>query len=339
MNKRRDQLKAMMAPITVPPAPSKERSVRPPVTSGSLKAMGLSLKSLSDDADEAHALRAQLAAGAKVVELDPNLVEPSFIRDRLDEVEGEDFEAFKTGLLEVGQQVPILVRPRADAPGRYQAAYGHRRVAALRSLGRPVRAIVRELSDEELVVAQGKENTDRKDLSFIERALFAARLEDRGFTRAALMSALSVQKGNLSTMISLARDLPEELIVAIGAAPKVGRPRWEQLASLAKQGDAKWREIVSDPTFANAPSDARFERVLKALVRRPKRPATDVVKTAEGKQVARVERAKDQIRFTIDNRHDPDFGTYLVGQLPEIYAAFKAVKMHEPRTLNTRKEP
>lgn len=323
MNKRRDQLKAMMAPITAPPAPSEERSARVPVTSGSLKAMGLSLKSLSDDANEAQALRAQLASGAQVVELDPKLVDPSFIRDRLDDVEGADFESFKAGLLEVGQQVPILVRPRTDAPGRYQAAYGHRRVAALRSLGRPVKAIVRELSDEELIVAQGKENTDRKDLSFIERALFAARLEDRGFTRAALMSALSVQKGNLSTMISLARDLPEELIVAIGAAPKIGRPRWEQLASLTKQGDAKWREIVSDPAFPTLPSDARFERVLKALVRRPKRPTAHIVKSGDGKQVARVERAKDQIRLTIDNRHDPDFGPYLVDLLPEIYAAFK----------------
>jgi ParB family chromosome partitioning protein len=323
MNKRRDQLKAMMAPITAPPTPSEERSARPPVTSGSLKAMGLSLKSLSDEADEAQVLRAQLASGAHIVELDPNLVDPSFIRDRLDDVEGADFESFKVGLLEVGQQVPILVRPCTDAPGRYQAAYGHRRIAALRSLGRPVKAIIRELSDEELVVAQGKENTDRKDLSFIERALFAARLEDRGFTRAALMSALSVQKGNLSTMISLARDLPEELIVAIGAAPKIGRPRWEQLASLARQGDAKWREIVSDPTFPTLASDARFGRVLKALVRRPKRPTAHIVESHDGKQVARVERAKDQIRLTIDNRHDPDFGPYLVDQLPEIYAAFK----------------
>ncbi|CAH1662688.1 MULTISPECIES: plasmid partitioning protein RepB [Hyphomicrobiales] len=323
MNKRRDQLKAMMAPITGPTAPSEDRPTRPPVSSGSLKAMGLSLKSLSDDADEAQALRAQLASGAQVVEIDPNLVDPAFIRDRLNVSDGDEFEAFKAGLSEDGQQVPILVRPRIDAPGRYQAAYGHRRVAALRALGRPVKAIVRELSDEELVVAQGKENTDRKDLSFIERALFAARLEDRGIARAAIMSALSVPKGNLSTMISLVRELPEDLIIAIGAAPKVGRPRWEQLATLVKQGDTKWRDVVSDANFQAGPSDARFERVLKALVRRPKKPATYIVKSDDGKQVARIERAKDQTRLTIDNRHAPDFGAYLVDQLPEIYAAFK----------------
>ncbi|MBX9745767.1 MAG: plasmid partitioning protein RepB, partial [Hyphomonadaceae bacterium] len=206
MNKRRDALKAMMAPI-VTPGPIDERSPRPPAKSGSLKAMGLSLQSLSDEADEARTLREQLAAGAHVVELDPNLIDPSFIRDRLDDTAGEDFEAFKASLANDGQQVPILVRPRADAEGRFQAAYGHRRLAALRALSRPVKAIVRHLTDEELVVAQGKENNERRDLSFIERALFAARLEDFGYARATLIAALSVHKGNLSTMISVARGV------------------------------------------------------------------------------------------------------------------------------------
>ena len=66
-----------------PPAPGRR-------VSGLLKAMGLSLRrTCSDEADEARALRAQLATGARVIELDPNLVDPSFVRDRLVEPEGE----------------------------------------------------------------------------------------------------------------------------------------------------------------------------------------------------------------------------------------------------------
>ena len=231
MNKRRDALKAMLTPLSVSPSDD-NHPVRQGGVSGSLKAMGLTLKSLSDEADEARALKAQLATGAQVVDLDPHLVDPSFVRDRLAEPEGEAFELFKASLAADGQQVPILVRPAPNNEGRYQAAYGHRRLAALRALRHPVKAIVRDLTDEQLIVAQGKENSDRRDLSFIERALFAARLEDRGFSRAALTAALSLQKGNLSTMISVARSIPEALIVAIGPAPKVGRPRWEQLATL-----------------------------------------------------------------------------------------------------------
>jgi ParB family chromosome partitioning protein len=74
------------------------------------------------------------------------------------------------------------LRAHSTAPGRYQTAFGHRRVRAARVLARPVKAIVRTLSDDELIIAQGVENSAREDLSFIERAVFALRLENAGVT-------------------------------------------------------------------------------------------------------------------------------------------------------------
>ena len=319
MNKRRDALKAMMAPVAQP----EERQVRS--SSGSLKAMGLTLKDLSDEANEARALRAQLNSGAHVIDIDPNSIDPSFVRDRLEAHEGEDFEVFKASIDQDGQQVPVLVRPSVEEEGRYQAAYGHRRIAALKALGRPVRAIVRNLTDEQLVVAQGKENTDRRDLSFIERALFAARLEDRGFSRLAIAASLSLQKGNLSTMVSIARHIPEEVIVAIGAAQKVGRPRWEQLAELLKHAGQKWRDAIEEPSFTSLPSDQRFERIFKAVSRRAEKLA-QVVSSAEGRPVASARRTKVLTHLTINNRHVPEFADYLLEQIPEIYAAFQRRK-------------
>jgi ParB family transcriptional regulator, chromosome partitioning protein len=322
LNKRRDALKAMLTPVSVSPSDD-NHPLRQGGVSGSLKAMGLSLKNLSDEADEARALKAQLATGARVIELDPSLVDPSFVRDRLAEPEGEAFEVFKASLAADGQQVPILVRPAPNDEGRYQAAYGHRRLAALRALGQPVKAIVRELTDEQLIVAQGKENSDRRDLSFIERALFAARLEDRGFPRAALTAALSLQKGNLSTMISVARSIPEPLIVAIGPAPKVGRPRWEQLAALIVNDTRKWRMAIADPAFATADSDARFECILKSLIQRSEVRAPDIVRDQDGTPLAVVNHGKGRVRLTIESRHVPEFGDWLIVQLPEIYASFR----------------
>jgi ParB family transcriptional regulator, chromosome partitioning protein len=322
LNKRRDALKAMLTPVSVSPSDD-SHPLRQGGVSGSLKAMGLSLKNLSDEADEARALKAQLATGARVIELDPSLVDPSFVRDRLAEPEGEAFEVFKASLAADGQQVPILVRPAPNDEGRYQAAYGHRRLAALRALGQPVKAIVRELTDEQLIVAQGKENSDRRDLSFIERALFAARLEDRGFPRAALTAALSLQKGNLSTMISVARSIPEPLIVAIGPAPKVGRPRWEQLAALIVNDTRKWRMAIADPAFATADSDARFECILKSLIQRSEVRAPDIVRDQDGTPLAVVNHGKGRVRLTIESRHVPEFGDWLIVQLPEIYASFR----------------
>ena len=322
MNKRRDALKAMLTPLSVSTGDD-NHPVRQGGVSGSLKAMGLTLKSLSDEADEARALKAQLATGAQVVDLDPHLVDPSFVRDRLAEPEGEAFELFKASLAADGQQVPILVRPAPNNKGRYQAAYGHRRLAALRALRQPVKAVVRDLTDEQLIVAQGKENSDRRDLSFIERALFAARLEDRGFSRAAITAALSLQKGNLSTMISVARSIPEPLIVAIGPAPKVGRPRWEQLATLIVNDGRKWRLAIADPDFVTAESDSRFERILKSLVQRAEVRTTDVVRDQDGTPLAMVNHGKGRVRLTIESRHVPEFGDWLIVQLPEIYASFR----------------
>ena len=195
MMKRRDALKEMLAPISERPVPDPHLS-RVPVKPGALKSMGLSLQNLSDEAESAHALRERLEAGEVVIEIDPQSIVPSFIRDRLAEFPTNDVSDLEVSIAESGQQVPILVRPSPQIDGQYQVAYGHRRVEACRRLGRPVKAIVRRLTDQELVTAQGKENLEREDLSFIERAIFAARLEDRGFDRSVLMAALGVHKGN-----------------------------------------------------------------------------------------------------------------------------------------------
>jgi ParB family transcriptional regulator, chromosome partitioning protein len=322
LNKRKDALRAMMLPIATPDV-SEERHTRTPVKSGSLKAMGLSLQGLSDEADEARELREQIAAGSHVVELDPLSIDPSFIRDRLDDDEGPDFEELQASIAEHGQQVPILVRPSGESEGRYQVAYGHRRLAALRRIGRPVKAIVRHLTDEQLVVAQGKENIERRDLSFIERALFAARLEDHGFDRSAVMASLSLHKGNLSTMVMVARALPEQLIVAIGPAPKIGRPRWEHLAELLRQGNDAWHLTINKSDFGALDSNVRFIRVLSAMTPRQKVDTAHIVKDAAGCAVARVKNSRDRVSLTIDEKSTNAFGAFLVEQIPDLYAAFR----------------
>ncbi len=322
MNKRRDALKAMMAPISVQPVAA-ERQERTPIKSGSLKAMGLSLQSLSQDADEAKSLREQLAGGDHVVELDPTKIDRSFVRDRLGGASSADFEAFIASIAEHGQQVPILVRPSTETEGRYQVAYGHRRLEALQRLNHPLKAIAKNLSDEQLIVAQGRENLERQDLSFIERALFAARLEDHGFSRSALTAALSVHKGNLSTMISVARSIPEDLIVAIGPAPKVGRPRWEKLAELLALAGDKWRDIVSSPNFNALESDRRFSEVFGSLVSRRKDKSKKIIRSDDGVSLAEIVEGRGRLQLTLDEKADPAFAAYLVDELPEIYAAFK----------------
>lgn len=289
---------------------------------GPVRSMSLTLDKMEE---EARALQRALAAGASVVELDPALIDRSFVADRFDAAADAAFEALKTSIREHGQEVPVLVRPHPAQEGRYQAAYGHRRVKAARELGLPARAVVRPLTDDELVVAQGVENSVRKDLSFIERAAFAKDLEDRGFARSTIMAALATDKTELSKMISVAAALPDALIRAIGPAPKAGRRRWLELAELAKaKGALRRAELALADPDQSADSDLRFLRVLAVLAADDREaPASDVVRTPEGAALARVRRDAKAATVRFDLSVEPEFADFVVGRLSDLLQEFR----------------
>ena len=98
--------------------------------------------------------------------IDPEKILPSPVVDRLSRAGDLDpgFDALKASIAADGQSVPVLLRPHSDpakaAAGLYETAYGHRRVRAAKDLGLQVKAIVRPLTDDELVLAQGRENAE-----------------------------------------------------------------------------------------------------------------------------------------------------------------------------------
>lgn len=301
---------------------------RPLVRSGAVGAMGRSLGRIAHAADEARAL---MAAGDTVVELDPFLVDPSFIADRL--ASGADEPSDLVELIRNhGQQVPILVRPHPDHQTRYQIAYGHRRLRAAIALGRPIRAVIKALSDADLVVAQGQENSARTDLSYIERALFAVSLEARGFDRATVMAALAMEKTQLSRLIAIGRAIPAALVIAIGPAPKTGRPRWSALVEALSRSDADTvlEATLNRQDFRTLDSDARFGRVLMALSAAPHPERGSLIsawKNPIGQAVVRIDQNARRTHLTVDERIEPRFGAFLIENLPDLYQAFQACKM------------
>ena len=260
-----------------------------------------------------------------IVDLDPVLIDPSFITDRLESAP-QMHEALVASIREHGQQVPILVRPHPEKDGRYQIAYGRRRLRAIVELGVRVRAIVKPLSDPQLVVAQGQENSARTDLSFIERALFASRLEQGGYSRDVIMAALSVDKTGLSRLISAAVKIPQDLIEAIGSAPKAGRDRWTELSRRLENAASlnRARAALNADDFRLRSSDERFDLVLNAVKpKRAKSPSLKVWKDDEGTRVAQIKDDPRHITLAISKKTAEGFGVYLVDRLPEIYAEFK----------------
>lgn len=318
---------------SVTPAPVHREGEKERVRTGAISAMGASLQQLTEGARTAARLQEQIASGTAVIDLDPAVIDGSMVKDRLEAEVDPGFEALVRSIAESGQQVPILVRPHPAASGRYQAAYGHRRLRAAARLGVPVKAVVRPLSDVELVIAQGKENLDREQLSFIEKALFARRLEDQGFDRATLGAALSTDKGDLSRYIAVARLIPESVLIAIGPARKAGRARWLTLAERLKapRADRIMAELLQSPGFRAAESDVRFMMVLEALDRksRPRgraRPEVRVWKAPGAGEAGRIEISDTQTVLTFDDSRLPAFGRFVAGELDALYARFLAAR-------------
>ena len=317
------------------------------VASGAVRAMGLSLGNIRREAEdsaraldaksiELDALRADMAAGGTIVELDPEAIEASFAADRLggageDGPEDPDFTSFVEDIRQHGQQVPILVRPHPAVPDRFEIAYGHRRWRAAGRLGQKVRAVIRPLSDVELVVAQGQENAQRRDLSFIEKAFFALALDQRGFDRTTLCSALAVQTAEITRLLTVARAVPAMLAGTIGPAPKAGRPRWLQLVEGLERPGAKGRmmDVLASDDFRQATSDERFVMVFEALFTRETavpvaRRAETVLSDGRGRVLVRREAVGRETRLVLDETLVPEFAALIVDRLPALYRAWQA---------------
>lgn len=294
------------------------------VLAGPVRTMGLALDRMDQ---ETKALQEALASGERVVELDPALIDGSFIRDRFDVEASEDDELIQS-IETNGQEVPILVRQHPDLEGRYQVAYGHRRLRAVRYLKMKVRAVVRPMTDDQLVVAQGVENTARRDLSYIERAAFAASLEGHGFKRDIIMEALSTDKTELSKLLSVAKAVPVSLVKAIGPAPSAGRRRWMEVAE--KIDDEKIlaavREAIQKPDFEVLGSDERFMVVLATANKKPKaEAAAPHWKLAGSKVAAQIKGNGKALTLSLKaSGSDAGFGRYLADRLDDLYADWKS---------------
>ena len=205
--KKRMSMLDSLAAAGTPPAPS------------SMMSSNRALRSARDAVDAHH-----------VWELDPAEIQDERYSDRLDPKDVHDLRA---SIEQNGQTVPILVRRHATDPNRYLLVYGRRRLEAIRASDKvsKVRALIANLDDTAALRAQVSENTGRRDLGYIERALFAQELLDSGFgSQAQIAEVLNVTRSAVSMSISVAKAIGTALAHAIGPAHGVGRPRWEALA-------------------------------------------------------------------------------------------------------------
>jgi ParB family chromosome partitioning protein len=112
-------------------------------------------------------------------------------------------------LSESGQQVPIVVVALADEPGRYVVIDGHRRLRALRRLGRDtVSAMVWPVSEAEALLAdRGQRQSAR--LSALESGWLLRELSERhGLSGEELATRLGRSPSWVSRHLGLVREIP-----------------------------------------------------------------------------------------------------------------------------------
>ena len=268
-----------------------------------------------------------------VREIPVDLIEEDGPKDRLS-FSDADVASLAASIKEHGQQVPIMVRPLLDKPGRYKIVYGRRRLRALQSISVPARALVRTLSDEEAILAQGQENSHRLDPSFIEKALFAAQLSDNGYDQPVILDALAIDKPMLSRMTKVARTIPETVIQLIGSAHGVGRRRWEDLANKAKDSKADLVQLASKLGLDQIPtSDDRFARVSDAISKlgkpvRSAKPVAHMVVSSDGKTLAEVKDSPRAFTLKMSKVDTPEFAQWMRDnaevELKRLYEAWKS---------------
>lgn len=258
----------------------------------------------------------RLQEGA-VQEIDADLIDDAGIEDRLG-IDAAAQAQLKDSLQTYGQQVPVLLRPHAKTAGRFEIVYGRRRLKALKELGQPVKAMIRQLDDHDLIMAQGQENTARQDLSFIEKASFAAQLHDGGYDRQTIAAALSIDLPMVSRLLKVGTAFDLHFLRQIGSAPGIGRDRWIMLAKAleAKGVGSRVRGWMKTPDFGRGSSDDRFEAVLAQAQKAtsPKRassPAKARSIRVEGRAVADIKQGPRGVTLTIQARAAEGFDQWV----------------------------
>jgi ParB family transcriptional regulator, chromosome partitioning protein len=305
------KLAAKAGLIQLPPAAPQNGSAqktdagdgRPKTAPGSMLAFMSHQSASVKEAEELRARVSQFEGASPVRLMNPADIRPSKWANRHpDSFTGADFAQLKQEIADAGGNVqPIKVRHLSAAEGSgYEVVYGHRRHRACLEVGVPVRALVEEVSDQELFVEMERENRQRKDLSAWEQGQMYERALNEGLypSQGKLAQAIGRDLGDVGKALKLAR-LPKAVVEAF-ASPLDLQFRWAKPLSDAQQADPEGLlRRAKELRKANRTMSAR--EVLARLLGTPEtapRAASETMIRAGG-QVAGVLRSDANGRVTV----------------------------------------
>jgi ParB family chromosome partitioning protein len=155
----------------------------------------------------------------------------------------DELDALAESIRARGVMQPLLVRPAASEPGRYEIVAGERRWRAAQRAGvHELPVVLYRLSDREALELALLENVQRQDLSPLEEADGYRRLIDEfGHTQAELASALGKSRSHIANLLRLLALPPSVRRLLDAGALSAGHAR---ALLMARDADVMAKRVV-----------------------------------------------------------------------------------------------
>jgi ParB family chromosome partitioning protein len=155
--------------------------------------------------------------GARLAQLNPADIVPNAAQPRsvFDE---DDLAELVHSIREVGVLQPIVVRPLAEEPGKYELVMGERRLRATKEVGLDsIPAIVRDTADVDMLRDALLENLHRAQLNPLEEAsAYQQLLSDFGITQEELATRIGRSRPQITNTLRLLK-LPESVQLRVAS--------------------------------------------------------------------------------------------------------------------------
>lgn len=150
------------------------------------------------------------------------------------DIDPGDLDNLVQSISEIGLLQPILV---AIDGGRFEVVFGHRRYLAHKKLGlSTIKAIIRQMSQQEIGIARATENIARADLTPVEEATTYKNLIDEyGFTLEQVAHKMGKSAGTIKRRMDLLK-MPPQLQQAVHSR-SISISVAEELWTIADQAD------------------------------------------------------------------------------------------------------
>lgn len=210
----------------------------------------------------------------------PNRLNPRF------EINIERLNELAGSIRQVGLLEPIIVRPAGDG---FEVVVGERRYRASQQAGlHQIPAIIRDLSDGQVIELNLVENIQREDLSAVEKGNCCTQLLEKYSqkypTRESLAKKIGVSVDTINNWLKLT-EAPVEIQKMIAPAERAGVPRplgkldYNTALTITRQIDEPARQVEVAKEIARRPVHSRTaRRVVAKVAQEPARPVEEILK-------------------------------------------------------------